>query len=94
MKLVYLEWVDSSSQGSSTWIDVDSVLRSGKDDSMKCVSVGFVLSDDDDSILLASHLSGDCEVKMVGHCSGNMQIPKLAITNRVDLEVPGAGRET
>ena len=23
-----------------------------------------------------------------------MQIPKLAITNRVDLEVPGAGRET
>ena len=89
MLIVYIEWVDSSSQGRNMWNDVNVVLSGARDNSMKCRSIGFILFEDDDSILLVAHLSGDCEVKMSGHCGGDIQIPKCAITKRVDLKLPG-----
>ena len=71
-RLLYLEWVDSYRMSSGTvWSNQDQAHA--KD--LRCTSVGFVLKEDQASITLVAHESGD-------QVSGQLTIPKCAITKR------------
>lgn len=71
-RLLYLEWVDSTSaHAGSVWLhDDESHVKN-----LLCKSVGFVVKEDKASITIAGHES-------VNHVSGQMTIPKCAITKR------------
>ena len=76
-KMLYLEWVDSSSADRGlVWHD-DEVSHVTD---LKCFSVGFVVKEDANSITIAGHDAG----KSV---SGQMTIPKRAITKRRKVAV-------
>lgn len=80
-KAVYLEWIDHCSNGDGVWIDIKDM----KIDVTTCKSVGFILKETEDWIVIAGHLSNDCTE---GQCSGDMQILKKCILKRVPLSVP------
>ena len=78
MRLVLVEWVDSCSFVGSLWIGKDNVEGL---DPHSCKSVGWIVKEDDECIVLAASLS-DHEY------SGNMCIPKVCITKMIDLNAP------
>lgn len=76
MKIVLIDWVDSCSlHGSGVWSDKETVSNIKPH---KCRSAGFVIYDGKDHIIVASSDSGD-------ECSGDMCIPKSAITKTTVL---------
>ena len=72
MKLVEVEWLDYCSMAGSTWNSMEDVKRLAI---IHMESVGYVISDTKDELVLASHISKDLE-----NCSGDMCIMKKAIT--------------
>lgn len=73
VRIIYVEWVDSISYGSSVWTHKDTVLKS--DGLPVLESVGFLLKETDEAVVIAAHV-GD------GSISGDMSIPKVAIKKR------------
>ena len=71
-RLLYLEWVDSSSaHAGNVWLnDDDSHVKN-----LRCKSIGFIIKEDKASITIAGHDAGTT-------VSGQMTIPKCAITKR------------
>lgn len=74
--LVEIEWADSGSHGM--WVDLSELTE---DFGVECVSVGWLLSENDASITIASHLALDIH-GVADQASGDMTIPKVAITKR------------
>lgn len=78
MKLVQVDWVDSQSDGS--WQYVAEARRAASEDPLlRCTSVGYVVADDDDYMLLAmgqSHPVGEAKPLV----SNTIQIPRCSIT--------------
>jgi hypothetical protein len=70
---VQIEWVDSVSDGS--WCDYDHALaQAASSDVMDCTSIGLLLSDSDNYILLATSYMRDGDL-----VQGRLQIPREAI---------------
>lgn len=84
-KMVRVEWVDSSSVHSTAWGDIEEAINGGlRMIERPCVSVGFLVSETEDALVLVPHLSGwPLEVDDVG--SGDMTIPKSAVKRMVEI---------
>ncbi len=69
MKLVMVEWLDSASVGG-IWNDINEITDQSC--SLTCKSVGWLLVNNKDIIVIVAHLTGK-------QGSGDMTIPKRAI---------------
>jgi hypothetical protein len=75
-KLVLIKWVDSYSVCES-WNFIKEIAEPAN---VECVSVGFVIKENTDNILILPHISGDNEAGRGGIC-----IPKISITQIKEL---------
>ena len=75
-KIVLIEWVDSY----SVYEQWDFLNDLKEPEIIKCKSVGFIVNETDESILIMPHISGDNEAGKGGIC-----IPKIAIIKRTEL---------
>jgi hypothetical protein len=78
-ELVYLEWIDSSS--NDTWQD----LTTYKPGIIYCKSIGWLIREDDLIVSLAGSLASEKEHAVPDVGCGWMDIPKVAIRKRVSL---------
>ena len=79
MRVVEIEWVDSVSEGR--WNDKDEALRIATLEAMLHRSVGYLLREDDDMVLIA----GSRSENEYNVCD-TMQIPKVAVLSMRDLK--------
>lgn len=84
MRLVEVEWLDSMSEGG--WMRADEARRRATVDAMAHRTVGYVIDENDHSLLLAMGRSneGDEDSRLV---HDTMQIPRVAILTVRDLKV-------
>ena len=80
-----IEWVDSGLSFASTWLDERSVIERAKEWDGRVTTVGHVIFEDDDRIVLG--LSRDHET---GYWAGCFAIYKSAIIARCKLEAAAA----
>lgn len=73
MRALYVEWVDSCSNTGRVWKSRENTKR----DVAKCVTLGFIVEENDRFITIASSTDPDHE-----DYAGEMTIPKAAITKR------------
>lgn len=84
LELVYLEWIDSA--GDNNW----QMLGSRTPGYMYCMSVGWIVREDDVCIMLAASLATESRGDPPGMGSEWIDIPKVAITRRLPLSAMGA----
>jgi hypothetical protein len=75
-KLVLIEWVDSY----SVYEQRDFIKYIKDPEIVKCKSVGFLIKETDESILILPHISNENEAGMGGIC-----IPKISITKITEI---------
>jgi hypothetical protein len=82
-RVIFLEWEDSSHGGETGWQDVGTW---SKYKPIRCFSVGRIMFEDDEQIVLSSHWydSGD-DLR----AQGSMRIPKSAVKRRLNLMING-----
>jgi len=78
MKAVYLEWLDSVTLDSGGWSDIKKEIMPLTPDLVK--SVGWVLKETDDYVILVSHLEN-------AEASGEFCIPKACIKKRRVIKI-------
>lgn len=76
MKLVYIEWLDSSGMHEGIWHMLDDIKKCKP---IKMRSVGWVLRETKSHVVLVSHLAPS-------QGRGDMAIPKATITKRKSLK--------
>ncbi len=76
MKLVVVEWLDSH-QGRG-WEDVEDLEE--KVEPLSCRSVGWVLKETDEALMLVPHIAGQQSTKIIVQGTGDLVIPKCAIS--------------
>lgn len=81
--VVFIEWEDSSHAGSEGWQDGKWW---GEYKPLRCFSVGRVLFEDKDQIVLAPHWHDSNDELRVQGC---MRIPKSAVRRRLRLLTNG-----
>lgn len=81
-KLTLIEWVDSY----SVYEGWDFIKELAEPKVMKCLSVGWILKETEECILLMPHISGTNDNDTLGAGMGGLSIPKVAITNRKEFE--------
>jgi hypothetical protein len=81
MKLVLIEWVDSHS--GRGWQDIGKLKEATA--VMHCRSVGWVVAQDKNSVVVVPHLNGDEEGGINQGC-GELSIPKRAIIRTTTLK--------
>lgn len=74
MKIEHITWVDSVGARGKPWFRKEDVEQ---DTVTECASVGFVVLEDDDQVVVAGHYSPSTD-----QFSGGIHIPKVAITKR------------
>lgn len=85
MRLVLIEWVDSH-VAVGGWKLLDDFDRNAK--APFCRSVGWVVRDDDEIIVVVPHfIEEQGDVARQG--CGDMTIPKCSVVRVIDLEAPG-----
>ncbi len=78
-KLVMIEWEDSARPiGAWIWVDEYSIPET-----VKCISVGFIVAETDKAIALAPNL-GDVELDRA-QAAGVIRLPKSAVLRTIDL---------
>lgn len=82
MRLVALEWLDSSSPGR--WATASAI----GDECAIIRSIGWVISENDESVTIASHVSQEKDPE----CDGVMTIPKCCIVKRRRVTSPWKAR--
>ena len=82
MRLVFVEWLDSSGS-TSEW----QSLADYKPASLRCQSVGWLAHDGPDSKTIFPHVGIDVDGVYDQGC-GSMIIPAVAITRLIDLSIP------
>ncbi len=76
---VLVEWVDSSSIHTDVWGSVnDAVARGTAATRRRCVSVGFLVYEDRECLVLVPHLQG-LPIDADDSGSGDMTIPRSAV---------------
>ena len=82
---ILVEWIDSA-QPIGAWMFLENKPSL---EIIQCVSVGWVVGETDDVLMLAPNL-GDIESGGSGQASGFIRIPKSAVTRRVELMASNA----
>lgn len=82
-KLAYVEWVDCFGC-SSVWVDLDEINR----EPVICKSVGWILLDNDDVLVIVPHFTQENHSGARFQGCGDMTIPKSAIRNVSVLTIP------
>ena len=82
---ILVEWIDSA-QPISAWMFLE---KKPSLEIIQCVSVGWVVGETDDVLMLAPNL-GDIKSGGSGQASGFIRIPKSAVTRRVELMASNA----
>jgi hypothetical protein len=72
-----IEWIDSY----SFYEQWDFIQDLDEPKILKCKSIGFVVKEDDDSVMMLPHISGDYEGGKGGIC-----IPKISIIKRTRIK--------
>lgn len=79
----YIEWLDSFGCGSN-WQHIDHERLSRISFRHNCISVGFVIFENDDCVVIASHFSPENEsIGAEESACGDMTIPKASIVKRI-----------
>ncbi len=77
--MVRVEWIDASIVGTNTWSDIATTIEHGREMTVRpCVSVGFLVHQDEHCLILIPHLAG-WPIKDDDVGSGDMTIPKCAV---------------
>ena len=79
MKLVMIDWEDSSAIGHGVWHDVAIAKSDNNKDALLCRSVGWLLVDTKDSKVIVAHQSFGGPDGLLNQISGDMIIPTSAI---------------
>ena len=82
-RLVLVEWVDSCSV-NETW---DFVKDLEEPYPVICNSVGWVLKQNDDCILIVPHISDVQNEDSLGACKGGLIIPREMIRNIISIKL-------
>ena len=77
--LVLVEWIDAASRGIRRWMTVEDVADF---EEYRCVSVGWLIAESKDYIVVAPHVSPDEDIARLSDVQGEMKIPKAAIKRR------------
>lgn len=80
--LIVVEWVDSCGLKGGHWGSTEDAKQLTPSD---CRSVGWLINETDDAIVLAAHVTPH-------HVSGEMCIPKVAVTKRWPIKITKKGR--
>ena len=78
-KLVLIEWVDSHS--GNGWRPLDELADAARP--VMCRSVGWLVAEQNGTVVLVPHISGDETVRRYG--TGDIAIPTKAIVKRTVL---------
>lgn len=78
--LILVEWSDSATPVSA-WHFLSDLPEV---DCVRCKSVGWIVGESDDVIMLAPNL-GDCDSFETAQACGCIRIPKVSISRRVTL---------
>tara|TARA_Y100000004_G_scaffold185506_1_gene235790 strand:+ start:594 stop:899 length:306 start_codon:yes stop_codon:yes gene_type:complete len=84
-KLTLINWSDAISPTSS-WTDIKDLKHELAD----CISIGLVVYEDEKTITIVSHISGDEEGVDI---DGSLVLDKTWIKFRKDLPIPAATAE-
>ena len=80
MKLVMIDWVDSSSVASGrVWSSIEDVTEEGTIASLLCRSVGWLVVDNKDSKTIIAHQAFGGRENKLNQVAGDMTIPSCAI---------------
>ncbi len=79
-KLVLLHWKDAVTP-TQGWTDINEL----ETELAECVSVGFVVEENDETITIVSHMTGDKEGTDI---DGSLVLDKSWIKHREDLVIP------
>ncbi|MEX3555293.1 MAG: hypothetical protein VB131_01235, partial [Burkholderia gladioli] len=79
-RILFVEWVDACSYSNGS-LPVEEL---NEPDRFECVSVGFLLSENRDGMILAPHLELEGEFSQRQTC-GTMMIPQSAIRRKKDI---------
>ena len=83
MKLVIVDWIDSCS--SRGWVEKEALQTSIP---LPCRSVGWVIKEDKECIVLIAHLSDVTDDGNFGQGNGDITIPRAVIKQVVEVKVP------
>jgi hypothetical protein len=78
-KLVQVTWNDAGSHDS--WVSLKDIVE---DKSMECISVGWLVSDRPDRLVLVASMDLQTDQELV---SGHVTIPKAVITDIRELSI-------
>lgn len=81
MEIVYVRWVDS--HGWSTWNDARTRIKTGLEQNLMCETVGFLIAESDDRLVVASSISLDEETTF-DNLTDMEVIPRVAV---LEMEV-------
>ncbi len=84
MRAVYLKWIDSFAPDTSAWKCEHDLDMAALKERAICESVGILINEDDDVLLLTSSTGGK-EHERLAYTP--LLIPKVAILDRRELEV-------
>jgi hypothetical protein len=79
LRRVEVEWLDSMSEGR--WVDMETAVRTATREAMCHRSVGYLIHETDDLVLLAGSRSEGGE-----NVADTMQIPRVAVLAVHDLK--------
>ena len=79
MKLVVVDWTDSCSMTGGPWHSVESIKEDINKQSLACRSVGWLIAESKDAIVLVAHQAFGTKEAELNQVSGDMTIPKCAI---------------
>lgn len=82
-KIYLIEWVDSYSinEGWELIKDMDNI------ELMKCQSIGYILKENEDMLLIAPHISDVDNKESLGSFRGGLIIPIISILKREELTI-------
>jgi hypothetical protein len=83
--IVELLWIDSIA-GATGWSSVGSLLEEAADNYLVHRSVGYLVAETEQSVLLVSSFQEDAELDAERNVQGGTRIPKVAILLRRELE--------
>lgn len=75
MNLILIEWLDPASAMDSGWKDIEELKEQARPVMMK--SVGWVLDETEEYLLLAAHIGSD-------QCDGDLVVPRSCVV-RVEI---------
>ena len=76
-KIIYVKWCDANS--NAEWFSIDEAKEWGQSEEWEVESVGFLIEETEEYILIAQRLSGDV-------CGALLKIPTTWIRERKELK--------